>query len=143
MILLCKFIETLFYSFKKKKSHSPTCVQKINHQQSSTKIISNAIVCRMKPFIPEPKNGQDLQTDHSKMNHNSHQKYNAPKLLQKFPPTSTSKYEYRLKLQTHPLTGPFRHRNLPKMWSKNYTHYTFLHIITLSSATNQTNTDIP
>lgn len=123
MILPCKFIETLFYSFKKKKSHSPTCVQKINHQKSSTKIISNAIVCRMKPFIPEPKNGQDLQTDHSKMNHNSHQKYNAPKLLQKFPPTSTSKYEYRLKLQTHSLTGPFRQEFTKNVVKKLYTLY--------------------
>lgn len=123
MILPCKFIETLFYSFKKKKSHSPTCIQKINHQQSSTKIISNAIVCRMKPFIPEPKNGQDIQTDHSKMNHNSHQKYNAPKLLQKFPPTSTSKYEYRLKLQTHSLTGPFRQEFTKNVVKKLYTLY--------------------
>lgn len=123
MILPRKFIATLFYSFKKKKSHSPTCIQKINHQQSSTKIISNAIVCRMKPFIPEPKNGQDIQTDHSKMNHNSHQKYNAPKLLQKFPPTSTSKYEYRLKLQTHSLTGPFRQEFTKNVVKKLYTLY--------------------
>lgn len=84
MILPCKFIQTFFYSFKEKKSHSPTCVQKINHQQSSTKIISNTIGFRMKPFIPEPKNGQDIQTDHSKTNHSSHQKYNAQNFYKNF-----------------------------------------------------------